>query len=36
LSNEVDSEGVGEGFISWKEQVLNMSKEFETFLRAEA
>jgi hypothetical protein len=34
---EVGSEGVGEGFISWKEQVLNMSKEeFETFLRAKA
>jgi hypothetical protein len=34
---EVDNEGVGDGFISWKEQVLNMSKEdFETFLRDKA
>jgi hypothetical protein len=34
---EEDKEGVGDGFISWKEQVLNMSKEkFETSLRAKA
>jgi hypothetical protein len=34
---EEDNEGVGDGFISWKEQVLNLSKEeFETFLRDKA